>query len=188
MPPIVATVTAMNHTAPMILIAGLPGAGKTTVARRLAEAFSRSVHLEVDGLRKMMVRGHISPADAGGWSDALAAQCLMESEAATALATCYASHGVTVVLDDIALPPLLSRCYADVAALHKVLLMPSLDALLTRLQHRQDIYDATFTAAAPALHAMLVRARKGSWTVLDNSDWDAERTAAEVMTSRPQPG
>jgi predicted kinase len=180
--------TGMNRTAPMILIAGLPGAGKTSVARRLAGAFSRSVHLEVDGLRKMMVRGHISPEDASGWSDALAAQCLMESEAATALATCYAGHGVTVVLDDIALPPLLSRCYADVAGLHKVLLMPSLDALLTRLQHRQDIYDATFTAAAPALHGMLVRARKGSWTVLDNSDWDAERTAAEVMTSRLQSG
>lgn len=64
----------------MISIAGLPGAGKTTVARRLAEGFSRSVHLEVDQLRKMVVRGHLSPADAGGWSDALAHQCLMESE------------------------------------------------------------------------------------------------------------
>jgi predicted kinase len=183
-----ASVTAMNRTAPMILVAGLPGAGKTTVARRLAEGFSRSVHLEVDGLRKMMVRGHISPADTGGWSEAYAAQFLMESEAACALATCYVGHGVAVVLDDIALPPLLSRSYADVAALHKVLLMPSLDALLARLQRRQDIYDATFSAAAPALHAMLVRARKESWTVFDNSDWDAERTAAEVMASRPDSG
>lgn len=169
----------------MILVAGLPGAGKTTVARRLAEGFAHSVHLEVDQLRKMVVRGYISPADAGGWSAALAAQCMLESKAATALAVCYAAHGLTVVLDDIALPPLLSRCYADVAGLHKVLLMPSLDSLLARLHSRQDLYDATFSAAAPALHGMLVGVNKRGWTVLDNSAWDAERTVAEVIASLP---
>lgn len=100
---------------------------------------------------------------------------------------CYAAHGLTVVLDDIALPPLLSRCYADVPGLHKVLLMPSLDSLLARLQSRQHVYDAAFIAAAPALHGMLVGLHKRSWTVLDNSGWDAERTAAEVLASLPQP-
>lgn len=170
----------------MILIAGLPGAGKTTVARRLAERFARSVHLQVDELRKMMVRGHISPADAAGWSDALAQQFLMESEAAAATAAVYARHGVAVVLDDVALPPLLSRCYANVATLHKVLLMPSLATLLARLQQRQDLYDATFASAAPALHAMLASRIKNGWTVLDSSDWDAERTVAEILSSHPE--
>jgi predicted kinase len=169
----------------MILIAGLPGAGKTTVPRRLAEGFVQSVHLEVDQLRKMVVRGYISPADAGGWSAALAAQCLLESKAATALAACYAAHGLAVVLDDVALPPLLSRCYADVAGLHKVLLMPSLESLLARLQSRQDIYDTTFSAAAPALHGMLVGVDKRGFTVLDNSGWDVERTVAEVIATLP---
>lgn len=131
-----------------------------------------------------MVRGHISPADVSGWSDMLAQQCVMESEVATAMATCYARHGVAVVLDDIALPPLLSRCYAGVTALHKVLLAPSLPALLARLQRRQEIYDATFSAAAPALHAMLESRKKDGWTVLDNSDWSTERTVAEVLSSR----
>jgi len=176
----------MTTTARMILIAGLPGAGKTTVARKLAEGFPRSVHLRVDELRKMMVRGHISPADAGGWSDALAQQCLMESEAAIAMATCYTHRGVTVVLDDVALPPLLSRAYAGNAALHKVLLMPSLATLLARLEQRQDIYDATFSAAAPALHSMMVSRNKDGWTVLDNSRWDVEQTVGEILACTEQ--
>jgi predicted kinase len=169
----------------MILVAGLPGSGKTTVARKLAEGFSRSLHLEVDQLRRMVVRGYLSPVDAGGWSDVLAQQFLLESQAAAAMAERYAADGVAVLIDDVALPPLLARCYAGVAALHKVLLMPSLEALLARLQQRLGIYDATFAVAAPSLHAMLASHPKVGWTVLDNSDWDPERTAAEIIASQP---
>lgn len=165
----------------MFLIAGLPGAGKTTVARKLAEHFSPGVHLEVDQLRRMMVRGHISPAKAGGWSEAVARQFRLESEAATALAHCYATSGVAVVVDDVALPPLLSRCYAGVVGLHKVLLMPSLDALLVRLKQRRAAYDEVFLSAAPGLHTMLGGLDKREWTVLDNSGSDAEQTVAEIM-------
>lgn len=173
---------------PLILIAGLPGAGKTTVARRVAEAFDPSLHLQVDGIRSMMVRGSIAPDQADGWSDALARQFLRESRAASALAACYREDGVAVVVDDVAIPPMLERCYVDIPSMHKVLLLPSLEVLLQRLKHRGDIYDALFTEQVPMLHAMLASLDKPGWTVLDTSEQSADETVSAVMQSLPSRG
>jgi adenylate kinase family enzyme len=46
------------------IISGTQGVGKTTVSRRLAETFDRSVHLEGDRLRRMIVRGERGVATA----------------------------------------------------------------------------------------------------------------------------
>jgi predicted kinase len=165
----------------LVLVAGLPGAGKSTIARRVAESFSPSMHLQVDQLRTMMVRGYITPDQAQGWSQAFAQQFIRESRAATALATSLHDQGVTVILDDVALPPIFHACYAQVPALHRVLLMPSIEALLKRLRLREDQYDAVFQAQAPMLHAMLAQRDKTGWAVLDTSDWSVEQTVARVL-------
>lgn len=172
-------------TCPLILIAGLPGAGKSTVARRVAEAFDPSLHLHVDGLRAMMVRGHISPDKANGWSNALGDQLLRESEAATALATSYRSNGVAVVVDDVALPPVFHRCYAQAQDMHKVLLMPSVEALLERLAQRRAVYDELFAQQASMLHSMLASRDMSDWTVLDTSNQSVEETVSAVLASLP---
>lgn len=169
----------------MILIAGLPGAGKSTVARRVADAFNPSLHLQVDGLRAMMVRGHIQADEANGWSDALGDQMVRESEGASALAASYRSGGVAVVVDDVALPPVFHRCYAQVPGLHKVLLLPSVEALIDRLQNRRAVYDELFKNQAAMLHAMLASLDMTGWTVLDTSRHSVEDSVSAVLESLP---
>ena len=172
---------------PFVLIAGLPGAGKTSVARGVAQAFSPSIHLQVDKLREMAARGHIATDEAQGWSDELAAQFELESQAALALAQVYRRQRRIVVIDDVAMPPIFHRCYAGQASLRKILLMPSLAALEHRLRGRGGVYDALFLQIIEALHGMLASLDHSGWMVLDSSEWSVERTVEGVLDALSMP-
>jgi len=66
------------------LLSGPPGAGKSTIARRLAEGFDRSAHLKVDDLREIMVNGFEPPG--AKWTPANEEQFVRARAAATLIA------------------------------------------------------------------------------------------------------
>jgi len=47
----------------VIMVLGVPGAGKSTIAPLLASRFDRGVHVEADALQRMIVSGARSPRD-----------------------------------------------------------------------------------------------------------------------------
>jgi ADP-ribose pyrophosphatase YjhB (NUDIX family)/chloramphenicol 3-O-phosphotransferase len=55
--------------APVIILNGPPGAGKSTVARLLCGRFPHAAHVDTDLLRAMVVTGQIGPAAASGYTD-----------------------------------------------------------------------------------------------------------------------
>jgi len=88
--------TSINH---VWLVSGIPGAGKTTVSRLLAAAFSRGVHIPEDDFIMWIRAGRVLPGQAPAEEAerqqdlAVRNQCL--------LARSYAEAGFVPVLDNV---------------------------------------------------------------------------------------
>jgi len=168
----------------IVLVAGLPGSGKTTIARKLAEQFPKSFHLQVDSIRAMVVNGAINPNDVAELTPELIEQFTLEREGASKLAILYASSGYAVIVDDVALPLNFLEQYDDKfrrVLLHRVLLLPSLPETERRLRERGDLYDETFITNLPRLHNYLSRMPQSDWVVVDSSQLRVDETFQAVM-------
>jgi adenylylsulfate kinase-like enzyme len=127
----------MAEPARIFLITGIPGAGKTTVSRRLAQHFDRGVHIEADVLQGLIVRGALWPNEEPH-EEALRQLALRAANAAT-LAANFFDHGFTVVIDDV----IVGRDRLSIYERHLgsrpltvVVLAPPLDVALGRDEHR----------------------------------------------------
>ena len=80
-----------------VVVTGIPGAGKTTVARALAEGWERAAHVEADRLQEMIVSGGLWP-DAEPYDEAMA-QLRLRSRNAAALAANFLDGGLGFWLD-----------------------------------------------------------------------------------------
>ena len=83
----------------IVFITGAPGSGKTTVSRLIAEHFTKSLHIQVDHLREMMVKDIELPDH--DWIDEATRQFQWARSTAIYMAQLYARDGVDVVIDDM---------------------------------------------------------------------------------------
>jgi predicted kinase len=167
----------------IIFITGAPGSGKSTVSRQVAENFRRSVHLQVDHLRDMMVKGAELPTGQE-WNDEATRQFKLARSSATFMAKNYAAAGFVVVIDDVCAPADFADYYSELfedSAVRRVLLMPAQPALIERMQKRNGPYDQFLIPFVPAIYAYLDPLPKSGWIVIDNSDMTVEQTVQEVL-------
>lgn len=111
--------------APLLLTGG-PAAGKSTTARRLAEALPRAAAVDVDDLRQLVVGGHRAPWEGQEGRD----QHVLGVENACDLARRFVGHGFAVVVADLVDDDLLARYRDDLPGLVAVRL--TLDLAATR--------------------------------------------------------
>jgi tRNA uridine 5-carbamoylmethylation protein Kti12 len=92
-------VVSASGKAPVLLLTGAPGVGKTTTARILADRFDRAVHLEVDHFFHFIRSGYIEP-----WRPESREQNELVMGIVADAAAAYAGAGYLTIVDGIIIP------------------------------------------------------------------------------------
>jgi predicted kinase len=89
----------MSQTAPIFMITGTPGSGKTSVAVALMRRFPFGLHIPVDDLRELVVSGIAHPVPV--WTAETERQFRLARRSAAQSARLYAAAGFAVALDEV---------------------------------------------------------------------------------------
>ena len=164
------------------LINGIPGSGKTTVARILASRMNRAVHIEGDRLQEWIVSGAVWPGDKP--VDEAERQIKLNIHNQCLLARSFSEAGFVPVLDYVvARKALLDQYKRELHdyEMHVVVLAPGPEVALQRDSERSEK-----TVAEQWLHleARFKQELNGIGLWLDSSTLSAEETADYILANR----
>jgi len=160
-----------------IIVSGVPGAGKSTVAALLAARFERAVHVEADRLQRMIVSGARWPGEEP--LDEGFRQLRLRGRNACLLADSFREAGFTPVIDDIVVGRRLDEYLGDLRTrpVFFVLLLPDLETLRERNSTRTkaDVFSQALDLDPVARHETRQVGLR-----LDTTGQTAEQTVAEI--------
>lgn len=176
----------MNSGYPLrvFVVTGQLAAGKSTVAKALMEKYPLGTHIDVDGVREMVVSGLASPLEPGAEVER---QFEIAVEGAMQLAALYLRNGFAVAVEGAIDPRMVDRA----AELHgieddlvRIELFPKLDEALRRNRTRstKDFDTAILDDAIRAIDQMIRDDPVApGWCQIDSTDQSVEETVSQIL-------
>jgi chloramphenicol 3-O-phosphotransferase len=165
----------------LFVISGVSAAGKSTVARLLAERFERGVCVPGDAIRAMIASGRIDMRPDAG-KEALR-QLTLRYAGALSVAGVFLDGGFDVVVEDVIIGPILQDflTLVPVPEFHLVFLDPDAAAIKRRELDRGRIAYGPGRWSADGLQAVLREEtdRIGLW--LDTTGQSAAETVESIL-------
>lgn len=160
--------------APIIIVTGSPGAGKSTVASLVAESFDQSAVITGDHFHNYLRRGKIPP-----WLPESHQQNTMITDVTMAAVASYAAGGWTTVLEGIFGPWFFPAITAGLAGatVHYLVLDVPLETCLQRFSQREP---GESTEVVSKMHGEFARASIDPRHLV-SSNGDPETVAAAIL-------
>ncbi|MEI7031586.1 AAA family ATPase [Streptomyces pratensis] len=163
-----------------VLLSGIPGSGKSTVAAALAARFTASAHIEVDALQGLIVSGGRWPSPER--DEEADRQILLRARNACLLADSFAAAGFLPVIDDVVVRRAHLGFYRERLTgrpLHRVLLAPGAAKARERNLARDKTLTTDWTPLETVMRAEL--ADEGIW--IDNAELTVDRTVDAILAA-----
>ncbi len=177
---------AATGPAPIFVISGVPGSGKSSVAGALLRRFPLGIHVPVDDLREWVISGIAHPVPV--WTEETGRQFRLAREAAADIARRYAAAGFTVVIDDVIDPHEAQALVIDPLVehpVHTLLLQPDVEVALARNAARtsKDFDPRILVETIRTLHRHFDQQpfHTMGWIIIDNAALDVEQTVDEIL-------
>ncbi len=173
------------------LITGIPGAGKTTAARLLAERLERAVIIEGDLLQGWIVSGNVWPGQEPAAESARQIHLNMRNQCL--LAQSYAAAGFTPIIDYVIISQADLHEYRQRLpglAVHLVVLHPGQGVVIAResarekSQRHKQKHGLTIGEQFAHLEAPLVEQLTGTGLWIDNATLAPPATVDLILTHR----
>lgn len=171
-------------TVPVFVLTGQLAAGKSTIARRLLDAFDYGLHIDVDGVREMVTSGMASPLTPG---DETERQFRLALRASGHLAAVYGRAGFAVAIEGAIDPWQAEQVLVRLGledSMVGIELFPSLEVALDRNKHRTNKQTDT-SILDDAIRAIDRELRDNpppeSFTRIDNSNDLPDETAQRIL-------
>ncbi|GAA2983806.1 AAA family ATPase [Streptomyces fulvorobeus] len=163
-----------------VLLTGIPGSGKSTVAAAVAARLPKSAYIDVDALQDMIVGGGEWPIMEG--SPEADRQIFLRARHACLLADSFVAAGFVPVLADVVVRRTHLAFYRETlrtGRFHVVVLAPDPGVAWERNRTRDKVLETDWTPLDRAMRAELGDA--GTW--IDTSGQSVEETVDAVLTA-----